>query len=234
MGVKRSNNFIMIMVKRSLNTCMWGADLSTVTITKQLIQLFIILSEESKALEKVWILGDNFVAETYRKNFKKATGEFFLKEQYDVLPFCSSRYNDRNSNMLSQIQHSFTTALNSKNYLPADVIVFLDDDLIEYLQYKKFKVASLYGHWLEYIAKVLHEMLLKKLQLLPVKAQPKDDLQIYWIEPANHKNFALENVRSRETFAACMDMVIKEYDNMQLLKIKEFWNKNDHDLVMNN
>ena len=95
---------------------------------------FLHFVEDFKAIEKVWILGDNFMAESYRKNFKKVNGDFFIKEHYDALPFCSSKYNDKNSNLISRLQHSLALALNSKNYLPAYIIVFLDDDLIEFLQ----------------------------------------------------------------------------------------------------
>ena len=199
-----------------------------------LLYLITLLSEDVKALEKVWIVGDNFMAETFRKYFKKASAEFFLKEHYDVLPFCSSRYNDKNSNILSRLQHYLTTALNSKQHLPAYIVVFLDDDLIEHLQYKKFKVASLLGSWLEYLAKTFNDMILIKQKSLPVKARPHDEVQLYWIQPANHKNFFYKNEQARDTFSACLDSVLREYDNMRLLKIKEFWSKTDHDPVMNN
>ena len=41
------------------------------------------------------------------------------------------RVNDKNANLLSRLQHSFASALISKTYLPAYVIIFLDDDLID-------------------------------------------------------------------------------------------------------
>ena len=157
-----------------------------------------------------------------------------MKDHYDVTPFCSSRYNDKNMNLISRIQHSLALALNSKNHLPAYIIVFLDDDLIEYLQYKKFKVASLLGEWLEYLAKTINEMVQIKLHSLPAKAQPCEETQIYWIQPVNHNNFSVENVQVRDIFSACLDYVIKDYDNMRVLKIKEFWSKTDSDLVYNN
>ena len=118
-------------------------------------------------------------------------------------------------------------------YLPAYIII-LDDDLIEYMQYKRMAVASLYGTWLEYLAATLNSMLCTKRKGLPEKALPTDKTQIYWIEAANHKNFSSENVQAREIFNNCLDMVIKTYDNMRLLRIKELWSCEDEDLVMNN
>ena len=118
-----------------------------------------LIADDIKAIDKVWVLGDNFVAKTYRKKFKKASDDFFLKKHYDVMPFCSSRFNDKNSIMLSRLQHSLATALNSKTYLPAYIVILLDDDLIDYLNYLKFKVATLLGHWVEFLAKEFNEML---------------------------------------------------------------------------
>ena len=117
-----------------------------------------------KAIEKIWILGDNFIAETYRKNFKKAGGDeaFFMKKHYDISPFCSSKYNDKNNNVLSRIQHSLAAALNSKAYLPSYILVVLNDNLIEYLQFKRPNVATFYGTWMEFLSETVQEMLKDK------------------------------------------------------------------------
>ena len=125
-------------------------------------------------------------------------------------------------------------ALNSKTYLPAYVVVFLDDDLIDYLGYTKFKVASMLGAWLEFLAKELNDLLLCKQKQMPIRALATNDIQIYWIEAATHNNFAFEMNQMYSVFTACVDTVVKEYDNMRLLKIREFWNKSDEELVFNN
>ena len=67
---------------------------------------------------------------------------------------------------------------------------------------------------------------------LPEHAIPHEEAQLYWIETASHRYFS--NNQTRNIFVACVESVIKEHDNMCLLKIKEFWNKTDDDLVMNN
>ena len=104
-----------------------------------------IFAEDLKGLSKVWLLGDNFLVETYQKNFKKNNSfDFYLKSCFEVIPFCSSRFSDKNTNVISQLINSFVLAMNSKFYLPDYIIIVLDDNLIDYLQYRKFKVASLY------------------------------------------------------------------------------------------
>ena len=69
---------------------------------------------------------------------------------------------------------------------------------------------------------------------MPFKALSREDTQIYWIETAGHKNFSFEDDQLRSVFVNCMDSLIKEFDNMRLLKIKEFWDKADDDLVFSN
>ena len=165
-------------------------------------------------MNKVLILGDNFIAESYRKGFKKAGEEFFLKKHFEVMPFCSSKYNDKNANLLSRLQHSFATALNSKVYLPAYVVIVFDDDLIEYLGHKKFKVASMYGQWIEFLAKTFHEMLQLEFDHLSECARPDEPTQLYWLEAVTHHNFAPENTQCREIFNNCLDSVLKIYEDM--------------------
>ena len=157
---------------------------------------FNYLSKDIKAIDKVRMLGDNLVAETFRKNFKKANDEFFLKKHYDIVPFCSSRFNDKNTNMLSRLQHLFASALNSKTYLQAYIVVFLEDDLIEYLNYSKFKVALQLGTWVEFLAKELFDMLSKHQQQLPDRATLKENAQIYLIETISHKISVLTRIKS--------------------------------------
>ena len=103
------------------------------------------ITDDLKGTRKIWLLGNNFLAETFRKSFKKSKSEFFIKYNYEVTAHCSSKYSDKNSNSLSRITNTFIQAMNTKYYLPEYIIIFLDDDLIEFLQYKKYAVASLLG-----------------------------------------------------------------------------------------
>ena len=191
-------------------------------------------SDDLKGLMKVWILGDNFLVETYRKNFRKAGNEFFLKENFEVVPFCSSKYSDRNVNMLSRIINSFISAVNNKIYLPAYLIILLDDDLIDYLQYKKFGVSTLYGNWLEFLAGNIQMTLEKARDELPNFAKAAEKTQVYWVEPPNHIEFTSEDKQMREKFSHCLEALTKIYNDMRVLKISTPLCKEDSNLVINN
>ena len=191
-------------------------------------------SEDLKGISKVWLVGDNFLAESFRWNFKKSTYQYYLKDHYEIIPYCSSQYSDRNMNALSRIVNSFIQGMNSKFYLPDFIIVFLDDDLIEYLGYKKVSLASLLGPWIKYLAQFMVDAVHQRWNDLPTKARLPAKTQIYMVESVNHDNFKYQNQQARSTFSKCLEVTAKLHDSMRVLKIKDFWDRLDDNLVMNN
>ena len=112
----------------------------------------LLFSEDVEGYDELWLVGDNFMAETYRNHFKKLDGEWFMKENFEVFPFCSSKCSDNNANMLSHITNSLVFALNKHYKLPCFIIVIMDNDLVWYLQYEDDGATRMVGEWLEWIA----------------------------------------------------------------------------------
>ena len=204
------------------------------TIIAAVLAFCFLFSEDLKGISKVWIIGDNFMAESYRKKFKRSMADFYLKNHHEILPFCSSNFSDKNANALSQITNSFMEALNSKYMLPEYLRVVVEDDLIEYLGYKKFMVASLLGPWIEYLAELFTDLLNMRRSQLPVKARLPEKTQVYWVEAAMHENFDYVNQQARETFNNCLEANSKLHETMRILKIRDFWDWKDDSLVLNN
>ena len=157
-----------------------------------------------------------------------------MKAMFEVLPFCSSKYSDKNTNVLSRILNSFIQALNTKHYLPVYMVVLLDHDLIQYLEYTKFKVASLYGLWIEYLSETLAEALQNRKSSLPKKAKLSEETQVYWVEPVNQGNFDYVDQQTRDKFTHCLEANAKAFEPMRVLKIRDYWDCNDDNLVFNN
>ena len=97
--------------------------------------------------------------------------------------------------------------------------MLLDDDLIQYLGYTKFKVASLYGPWIEYLSEVFTESLQNRRNQLPRKARLEDITQVYWVEPASHNNYDYIDQQLREKFSQCLEANAKAFDTMRVLKL---------------
>ena len=157
-----------------------------------------------------------------------------MKDNFEVQPYCSSKYSDSNNNTLSRLVNSFIQAMNSKYYLPEYVIIFMDNDLIEHLQFKKFNLASLLGPWIKYLSQVIAESLQKRRQDLPARAKLKEITQIYWVEVVGHNNFDYADQQVREIFSQCIEVNCQLHDNMRMLKLRDYWDRTDDSLVIQN
>ena len=185
-------------------------------------------------MEKLWLVGDNFLAETFRPNFKKSSKHYFIRDNYDVTAYCSSRYSDKNNNIISRTQISVATALNKEELLPKFIVIWLDEDILSYLAYNNYGMTSLLGEMMEWLVKSINEMVTTKKQYLPQKSKRENEPMIYWVAPPTHKNFDSDNNAARTKFSLCIDSIVRLYNNMRMIKIKQGWCQSDTQLVMNN
>ena len=185
-------------------------------------------------MKKVWLLGDDFLASTVRIHFKKSSHDFFLKENYQVDVFCGNRFNNSNQNVLSRIQISLASAINSVHRLHNFILMILDNDLIEFLKFKEPGAATMYGTWIEWLCNTLQTMVKDFYLKLPKKARNDELTQFYWVTAANHGAFDFVDRKARDKFNLCVESVVKGFDNMRTIKIKEKWCFDDTNLVVNN
>ena len=137
-----------------------------------------------------------------------------MKKYFQVEAHCSSRFSDSNSNMISRLQISMAKAINKAMYLPDYIIIVLEDDIIDFLEYRNYSVSAMYGTWLDWLAKEFNELIFKKQAHLPVGARNDNETQIYWTTAVYHKMFTLAETQMREKFNNCMETVTKAYENM--------------------
>ena len=176
-------------------------------------------------------MGDTFMATSFRRNFKKVPGDqLYCKQKFEVTAFCSSRQCDSNSNTLSRIINTMGEAINKNVKLPKYVVIVIDADLIDFLRYKNYGISSMYGTWVEYLAKEIESMIRTRLDQLPDKAVREGEPFIYWTALPMHANFAEEN-HMRSKFNASLESVIRMYRTMRVMKLKEFWATDDTNLV---
>ena len=151
----------------------------------------------------------------------------FINKNFEVKPYCGSRFASNNTNILSRIENSFARALMENKKLPKYVVVVLDNDLIEYLEYKEFGISGMYEHWLEYLAKNISKMIEDRKAALPLSAIRYEYPLVYWMALPHHKMF--EDNAPRHKFNQTLESLMKVYSNMRVAKIKEVWNyENNH------
>ena len=142
--------------------------------------MLILFSDDPKGIDTVWFIGDNFLAGSYRTHYKKCEkGDYFIKNNFDFKAFCGSKYNDSNSNCLSRLQITFVQAINKHSLLPKFVIVLLDDDLIQYLNFSNQGKACMYGEWLQWLVEAYDVAIKAKLAFLPSKSKHPNQPMLY-------------------------------------------------------
>ena len=201
--------------------------------------MFLFVPESMRGNDMLWIIGDNFTSRLFRAHSKLYSPEsgFFIKENYEFKPFCSSRFASSNTNMLSRIVNTFAGALNSDlksgGLLPRYVLFVLDDDLITYLNCKTSDgVDSLFGSWIEWLVKNINDMLQKRIHQLPIKSRKVIPF-LYWVTAPIHSYFSKERNNLRIKFNLSLESVIREQSNMRVVKMKDYWDTKDSKLVIN-
>ena len=192
------------------------------------------LIDDVKGIRKLWIIGDNFVAGSVRNYFKKATWDSFIKENFHWEAFCSSRYSDKNTNLISRLQNTFALAINRSQRLPEYILVIIDDDIIDFANFKNIGVAGIYGPWCKWLVQTFTTMLEERRKMLPHKAQLSEATQIYWLAAVKHADFDELSNNLRETFNNVIDSVGKPHAQMRRIFVKEHWETETTSLVSNN
>ena len=165
----------------------------------------------------------------YRSHFKNAHEEnFYLKQNYDLVPICNSKYNSQDCNFLSRFNNTVASGLNKIDKLPKYMVMVLDDDLIRYVDFYNCGMSSLFGECLEWLITQVNKMIAKRKAQLPAKAVHDDYPFIYWVAAPMHKNADLE---VHKKFNDCLESIVRQIDNMRVAKVKEFWAFEDEVLV---
>ena len=185
-------------------------------------------------LQNLWVINDNFVATTFRNYLKNAKFTSYMKQEYEVTAFCSSRFSDSNTNLISRLQITFADAVNAKVRLPDYIIVILDDDIIQVQEYKLKDVSTLYGIWLEWLLKQFNELITGRLAQLPSKSKNAEHPFLYFLALPTHTGFDDETNYLHTKFNLTLESVVCMYKSMKMAKIKEVWHNDDSSLVVNN
>ena len=134
--------------------------------------------------------------------------------------------------MISRIRNSFAKALNDRVRLPRFIVIILNRDLIDYLNYDNYGLSGMVGPWIEWLAAEFNKLINDQKNCLPKKAVREDYPQLYWCNNPCHMDFIDNNPRIK--LDAVMESVMNLYSNMRVIKLKECWRPNDSKLVTNN
>ena len=193
--------------------------------------LMFIIGDQVTGYEELWFLGDNFMAKSYTDHVTRSDYPLYVTSSFEVSAFGGSRFTCTNTNMLSRIENALIQALNKKGQEkpPRYIVVVLDDDLIDFLGSAEFGISTILGEWIHYLARSLNSAIEDWKKALPVKALEENYPMIYWATSPHHKHF-INNTQHTE-FNNSLESVLKLYNNMRTIKMKEIWDYENPHLV---
>ena len=174
------------------------------------------------------VSGYNFAASTYRNFFKNAEFPSHIKENFNIDIFCQSKYENSDRNMLNRIRNSFIQGINKCSHLPKLIVLVLDDDIIEYIDYEGQGLSTLIGMCVEWLCKEFEYLVKLAKKALPAKAVRDGYPQIYWVAPPHHK-FLDNHLRTKMTNV--LEVALKDFKDIRLIRMKEKWNYNNDEMV---
>ena len=173
------------------------------------------------------------MARCYRQFFKNAPeAGRFVKERFEVSAYCNSRFATNELNIIIRVKSALTAAIEKHLKLPKYLVIVLEEDVIEYARFQGPGISGILGRYLEGLASEINHIIHIRLEQLPLKAKMQGEYPvIYWVAAVSHKLLTNRDLRAK--FNLCLESIIKKFDNMRVIKIKEIWNYDDQFLVSN-
>ena len=152
-----------------------------------------------------------------------------MKNNFEVFTFCNSRYTSAETNLLIRFKTTLAKSLNDRVKLPQFIIIPIEDDVIHFAAYDDFGVSSILGEFIDNMAKAVDKAVVQRKGELPNKAVRSTYPTVLWVELPRHRNLQ-DAAELRRKCNLCIDTVLKQYDYMRMIKLKE-WDYNDTSLV---
>ena len=194
--------------------------------------IITIFIPECKAIERIWILGDSFVGDTFGKTVNSSLREvqkYYIKENYEVSAHFNNNHHDKN--ILSRIRNSLVTAFNKSDKLPKILAIILDNDLLRFIGYTEGGVSMETGLLLEWIAREINRVILARLDQLPIKCKRPGEPHVIWFGLPLCKAFNDNDVRKK--FNKCLEALIPLYSNMSIIQVRKGWDATDETTYSN-
>ena len=186
-----------------------------------------LLSVYINGMEDLWVVGDEFVANTANQYFKevcnalirvKKTTGTYCRDNYKIKLFHATYYTSNIKDMMGCLISIFVDVLNTEAKLPRAILVVLDDNMINYAKISGFGISMLYSHLLHYLFSEFNKLILARKDYLPAKALKAHYPELLWINPPLHASF--RNNSQRVKFAKILDTTAAIYPDMWSLKLK--------------
>ena len=169
----------------------------------------------------MWIIGDEFVSDTYTQFFKNAFGDEgqigYIRAHYDVTAFCLGK-DKLNKNILSRFRNALVKAVNKQVVLPKAIIYIMEQEFIDDLQHYGPGISHLLGKCVEYIANQTHRVITAHKEKLPSKSRKFKYPAILWATMPEHYDWKEMN-QYRNKYNVIIQTTTSLFREMEILKL---------------
>ena len=191
----------------------------------------ILFSDNIRAYDKVWVIGDAFVARSFAQYFQDAFGMDgkkvgYIRAHYDVTGYCQD--SGLNASIWSRLHNGLVEALNKQVLLPKAILLVLEDDIIRNVNFFQQGFSSLLGRLLEWLSNQIHRVITARKEKLPSKSRKFKYPTILWCLLPEHYGFGPKN-EFRKKLNCCISSVTALFREMETLPIE--WDELDMSLI---
>ena len=157
------------------------------------------ISGSIPAYDQIWIIGDDFVANTftqYAHNAAKQNKQYLL-ENHDVKDFAVKSFCSHVRSPLARLKLQFTKVINEQILLPKIRIFVLEDDVIRHLKADVNTGSNIFNEVIPWLFREIHKLIDIRKDQLPKKAFKDMYPVIYWMELPQHANFSNNLIRRK-------------------------------------
>ena len=187
----------------------------------------------------IWVLGDEFVANSVNQYFKTACNTLMrglsstgthCGNNYEIKLFHATRYTSHIRNMIARLVNTFANAVNEEKLLPRAVVIVLEDDLINYVNIHTFGMSMVFGKILHYIFSEFNKIITAKKDILKPKSRRNCYSELLWINPPFNKDFS--NNPQHSKFGKALNTTASIYADNWSLQLKRIWDTQSQDLFI--
>ena len=132
-------------------------------ISERLINLCIVFVDDIKSYDRIWMIGDEFMLNSYNQfsdDVRGPDGKLeYIKAHYDTTGYCNASRNISLGNVLAKLCDLLVLGINEQALLPKAILIVLDDDLLDALDHYKPGITTAIGKMVEWIANQYHRII---------------------------------------------------------------------------
>ena len=199
---------------------------------------FHLLTGSAKGIDKLWIIGDDFVAASYVRiasNFLRQ-GNSYIKDNFEISAFFHNA-GAQNKSVMGRMRNALTTAFNTQTTLPKMIAVISEKDIMNQIRISKsdqdnnIDMENIYARMTKYMVNQIERTIATFKEHLPTKANRDNWPQVIWLGATYHSNYQDDNL-DRKMFNQALEKEVKQHPHMNFLEFRQSWDRNDRSLCI--